>query len=151
MAFDGAITITKKHDYFINEGNKLGYMEKPAENTDPIKIVAGEALKKGEIVYVHDQLTNGDISVKKATATAGLVPIGVAMFDCKKDEEIAVETEGLFKLVAGGTLSAGDKIYASSGKPVAFDSTASAPNSEPCGVALTDATSGDYVYVKFSI
>lgn len=146
-------------DYFVNEGNKIGAM--PTEfgvdgngGTTLVekKLVAGEAIKKGQLVAVYDAWT-----VKVATAATGDYVIGVAMFDAANGDPVVVETEGLFKLTAGGSITAPALLSpADDGKVV----TATAPTvsggayvagTKVVGVALNDASSNGAVYVKFTV
>lgn len=132
-------------EYKINEGNQIGYM--PTEfGTNQIivekKIVAGADLTKGQVVEI-----TGEFEVKATTAASDKV-IGVAMFDAKKDEPVAVETEGLFKLVAGGSIAAGDILEsAKDGKVAKAGSTVK----KAIGVALNSAATNEYVFVKFTV
>ena len=85
--------------YNVNEGNQIGYM--PTEfdangNLVEQKLVADGDLTAGQVVYVSDEMK------VKATAAASAAVLGVAMFDAKNGEPVAVECEGLFKLTAAG-------------------------------------------------
>ena len=130
------------NDYFVGEGNKIGSL--PAEfgenqelNQKVIK--AGADVKKGQVVEI-----TGDCEVSPTSASSAKV-IGVAMFDAKADEEVSVETEGLFKMVASGTITAGDKVTS------AVDGKVATGADNTIGIAITSATADEYVYVKFSI
>lgn len=131
-------------DYFINEGNKIGYG--PAEfgenlTLDQKKLVAGEDITKGQVVEI-----SGDMTVSPTTEASAKV-LGVAMFDAKADENVVVETEGLFKLVAGGSITAGDKVASAEDGTVASAEDGDAT----IGIAINTAVAEDAVYVKFSI
>ena len=130
------------NDYFIGEGNKIGAL--PAEFGEDLSlnqksIKAGADVKKGQVVEI-----TGDCVVSPTTAASAKV-LGVAMFDAKKDEDVAVEAEGLFKMVAGGTITAGSKVTS------ATDGKVVAGTENTIGIAITSATADEYVYVKFSI
>lgn len=130
------------NDYFINEGNKIGAL--PAEFGENQEIIqkvikAGADVKKGQVVEI-----TGDMVIAPTSAASAKV-LGVAMFDAKADEEVAVETEGLFKLTAGGTIAAGDKVTSGA------DGKVVTGTENTVGIALTAATADEYVYVKFSI
>lgn len=130
------------NDYKIGEGNMIGAL--PAEfgenqeiNQKVIK--AGADVKKGQVVEI-----TGDAVVSPTSAASAKV-LGVAMFDAKSGEEVSVETEGLFKLIAGGTITAGSKVVS------AADGKVASGAENAIGIAITSATADDYVYVKFSI
>lgn len=145
------------NNYFINEGNKLGYVDTTFDedvNLQSMKLVAAADLTKGRVVEIASfDAATGSCKVQHATAKSAKM-IGVAMFDYKAGEECAVETEGLFKLVASGAITAGDKVTAAADGKLAkaTAAAASAPGDPTCGIALnTTAADGDWVYVKFSI
>lgn len=130
------------NDYKIGEGNMIGALqaefgEDLALNQKVIK--AGADVKKGQVVEI-----TGDAVVSPTSASSAKV-LGVAMFDAKANEEVAVETEGLFKMIAGGTIAAGDKVTS------AKDGKVATGTENTIGIAITSATADDYVYVKFSI
>lgn len=131
-------------DYFVNEGNKIGYL--PAEfgeelTLDQKKLVAGADVTKGQVVEI-----SGDMIVSPTNGASGKV-LGVAMFDAKANENVVVETEGLFKLVAGGSITAGDKVASAADGKVAK----AVDGNATVGIALGDALADEHVYVKFSI
>ena len=130
------------NDYKINEGNMIGALQaefgEGAELNQKV-IKAGVDLKKGQIVEI-----TGD-AVVAPTSGASAKVLGVAMFDAKKDEEVAVETEGLFKLVASASITAGSKVAS------AADGKVATGTENTVGIAITSAGAGEYVYVKFSI
>lgn len=130
------------NDYKINEGNMIGAM--PAEFGEDLTlnqkvIKAGADVKKGQVVEI-----TGDAIVAPTSAASAKV-LGVAMFDAKANEEVAVETEGLFKMVASDTIAAGSKVVSAAGGKVASGTE------NTIGIAITSATADEYVYVKFSI
>lgn len=130
------------NDYFIGEGDKIGAL--PAEFGENLSlnqkaITASADVKKGQVVEITD-----DMKVAPTSATSAKV-LGVAMFDAKANEEVAVECEGLFKLVASGSITAGDKVEAGADGKVATGIT------NPIGIALNTATDNNPVFVKFSI
>lgn len=134
--------MAKGHEYLINEGNQIGYLPTEFGANQAIiekKLIAGKDILKGQVVELTDSLT-----VAPTSAASGNV-IGVAMFDAKTGEPVGVETEGLFKLVAGGTITAPTKVDSGADGKVVAGST------NPIGIALNDADTGEYVYVKFSI
>lgn len=131
--------------YNVNEGNQIGYM--PTEfdangNLVEQKLVADGDLTAGQVVYI-----SGNMKVKATTAATSAV-LGVAMFDAKSGEPVAVECEGLFKLTAAGAITAGAQVAAAAGGKVA----AAASGANKIGIALNTASAdGDPVFVKFSI
>lgn len=132
-------------EYLVNEGNKIGYMDASFGSDLALnqkRLTADGDLTKGQVVYV-----SGDMKVKATTAATKAV-IGVAMFDAKDGEDIAVECEGLFKLTASGSITAGAEVEAAVGGKVA---TASGTPTKVIGIALNDTSDGEDVYVKFSI
>lgn len=130
------------NDYKIGEGNMIGAL--PAEFDENINLVqkeikASAEVKKGQVVEL-----SGDMTVAPASAGSAKV-LGVAMFDAKADEPVAVETEGLFKLVAAGSITAGAKVAAAANGKVAVGTE------NTVGIAINNATAEEAVYVKFSI
>ena len=131
------------NDYFVGEGNKLGAL--PAdfgENQELLQkvIKAGKDVKKGQVVEI-----TGDCVVSPTSAASAKV-LGVAMFSAKSGEEVSVESEGLFKMIASATITAGDKL-----ESAADGKVAKLAGSNSIGIAITSATADEYVYVKFSI
>lgn len=147
------LTTVKTKEYFVNEGNKLGYMDRPKES-DGVReryLKAGTDLHKGRFVHI-----DGDFTIKEGAV--GKAILGVAMFDATSGEECAVETEGCFKVEAGGAITAGARVASdANGKAVAYTAptessgTVTHTTSEACGIALNKATqSGDIIYIKFT-
>lgn len=132
-------------EYKINEGNQIGYMPTEFGTNQVIvekKIVAGDDITKGQVVEV-----TGEFEVKATTAASDKV-VGVAMFDAKKGDPVAIETEGLFKLAAGGSIAAGDILEsAKDGKVAKAGSTVK----KAIGVAFNSAATNEYVFVKFTV
>lgn len=130
-------------NYLINEGNQIGYMDASFdENLNLVnkKLVAGANLQKGQVVYI-----SADMTVSPTTASSAAV-LGVAMFDAKAGEPVAVECEGLMKLTASAAITAGAKVTSAAGGKVA------AGTENTIGIALSAASKdGDDVIVKFSI
>ena len=132
--------------YNVNEGNQIGYM--PTEfdangNLVEQKLVADGDLIAGQVVYI-----SGNMKVK-ATAAASKAVLGVAMFDAKSGEPVAVECEGLFKLTASAAITAGSQVESAAGGKVA---TVGDTATKVIGIALNAAAAdGDPVIVKFSI
>ena len=141
------MAVVKNEDHFVNdykigEGNMIGALqaefgEDLALNQKVIK--AGADVKKGQVVEI-----TGDAIVSPTSASSAKV-LGVAMFDAKASEEVSVETEGLFKMVASATIAAGDKVTS------AKDGKVATGTENTVGIAITSATADEYVYVKFSI
>lgn len=133
-------------NYLINEGNQIGYMDASFdENLNLVnkKLVAGANITKGQVVYV-----SGDMTVSPTTAASKAV-IGVAMFDAKSGDPIAVECEGLMKLTASAAITAGSQVESAAGGKVA---TVGGTVTKVIGIALSAASKdGDDVIVKFSI
>lgn len=129
-------------DYLINEGNQIGYMDSSfgtGLNLIQKKLVAGADVQKGQVVYI-----SGDMTVSPTTASSPAV-LGVAMLDTKAGQPIAVECEGLFKLTAGGAITAGSKVTS------AADGKVASGTENTIGIALNDATADGDVYVKFAL
>ena len=133
-------------NYLINEGNQIGYMDASFdENLNLVnkKLIAGANITKGQVVYV-----SGDMTVSPTTAASKAV-IGVAMFDAKSGDPIAVECEGLMKLTASAAITAGSQVESAAGGKVA---TVGGTVTKVIGIALSAASrDGDDVIVKFSI
>ena len=133
-------------NYLINEGNQIGYMDASFDanlNLVNKKLVAGANITKGQVVYV-----SGDMTVSPTTAASKAV-IGVAMFDAKSGDPIAVECEGLMKLTASAAITAGSQVESAAGGKVA---TVGGTVTKVIGIALSSASKdGDDVIVKFSI
>ena len=132
-------------EYYINEGNKIGYL--PAEFGENLtleqkKLTASADVVKGQVVEV-----SGDMTVAPTSAASAKV-LGVAMFDAKSGENVVVETEGLFKLTASASITAGDIIESAADGRVAKVGGSAV---KALGVALNTVTTGGDVYVKFSI
>jgi predicted RecA/RadA family phage recombinase len=141
------MAVIKNDDHFVNdykvgEGNMIGALQAEFGENQAIdqKIIkAGADVKKGQVVEV-----TGDAIVSPTTGASAKV-LGVAMFDAKAGEEVSVETEGLFKMVASGTIAAGSKVAS------AKDGKVASGTENTIGIAITSATADEYVYVKFSI
>lgn len=132
----------KGHEYLVNEGNKIGYLPTEfGENQSIVekKIVAGANITKGQVVEI-----TADLTVSPTSASSAKV-LGVAMFSAEAGEPVGVETEGLMKLVAAGSITAGDKITSGANGKVATGTD------NVIGIAVSDAGTDEYVYVKFSI
>lgn len=132
-------------NYFINEGNKIGAL--PAEfgenlDLEQKQLKASADILKGQVVEI-----SGDMTVAPTTAASKKV-LGVAMFDAKSGEPVAVECEGLFKMKASAAITAGAQVESAAGGAVA---TAGITVTKVIGLALGDAAKDEYVYVKFSI
>ena len=129
-------------NYLINEGNQIGYMDASFdENLNLVnkKLVAGADLQKGQVVYV-----SGDMTVSPTTGASAAV-LGVAMFDAKAGDPVAVECEGLMRLTAAGTIAAGSKVASAANGKVATGTE------NTIGVALSAATADGDVIVKFAL
>ena len=131
--------------YNVNEGNQIGYMPTEFDASGKLveqKLIADGDLTAGQVVYI-----SGSMKVKATTAATSAV-LGVAMFDAKSGEPVAVECEGLFKLTAAGAITAGAQVAAAAGGKVAT----AASGANKIGIALnTAAADGDPVFVKISI
>lgn len=142
-------------DYFVNEGNKLGFTDTCFDantNLAAQRFIAGAALKKGRVVILTanapiDGVQSGT-TVTHATGADTDCVIGVAMFDYETGDEVSVECEGLFKLEAGGAITVPGYVKAGA-DGVIMQATDRASS---IGIALSAAAaSGDPVYVKFSL
>lgn len=131
--------------YNVNEGNQIGYMPTEFDANGKLveqKLIADGNITAGQVVYI-----SGSMKVKATTAATSAV-LGVAMFDAKDGEPVAVECEGLFKLTAASAITAGAQVAAAAGGKVA----AAASGANKIGIALNTAgADGDPVFVKFSI
>lgn len=131
--------------YNVNEGNQIGYMPTEFDASGKLveqKLIADGDITAGQVVYI-----SGSMKVKATTAATSAV-LGVAMFDAKSGEPVAVECEGLFKLTAAGAITAGAQVAAAAGGKVAT----AASGANKIGIALNAASAdGDPVFVKFSI
>lgn len=131
------------NDYKIGEGNMIGYMPtefgKTGNNIVEKTIKAKSDVLKGRVVEIV-----GDFEIAHTSASSAKV-IGVAMFNAEAGEPVSVETEGLFKLVAGGAITAGAQVTASAGGTVVVGTT------NTIGIALHAAAKDDFVFIKFSI
>lgn len=130
------------NNYFVNEGNKIGAL--PAEFGEDLELnqkqlKAGADILKGQVVEV-----TGDAEVSPTTAASAKV-LGVAMFDAKAGDPVAVECEGLFKMKASAAITAGSKVTSAADGAVATGTT------NTVGLAITDAAKDEYVFVKFSV
>ena len=134
-----------RREYKINEGNIIGYMPTEFGANQAIvekKIVAGKDVLKGQVVEV-----TGEFEVQPTSAASDKV-LGVAFTDAKAGEPVSVETEGLFKLQAGGSIQAGDLLESAGDGCVAkVGGTAK----KVIGVALNGASTNENVYVKFTV
>lgn len=133
-------------DYFINEGNKIGYTPTAFDanlNLQAKKLTASAAIEKGQLVKI-----SGDMTVAPATALTDAV-IGVAMFDYKSGDEVVVETEGLVYLTAGGTITAGDFVGAAADGKCA--KVTSASTDRHVGIAISSAVANGACIVKLSL
>lgn len=133
------------NDYMIGEGNKIGAL--PAEFGEDLELnqkqlKASADVKKGQVVEV-----SGDMTVAPTSAASKKV-LGVAMFDAKSGDPVAVECEGLFKMKASAAITAGAQVESAAGGAVA---TAGATVTKVIGLALNTAAKDEYVFVKFSI
>lgn len=131
--------------YNVNEGNQIGYMPTEFDANGKLveqKLIADGNITAGQVVYI-----SGSMKVKATTAATSAV-LGVAMFDAKNGEPVAVECEGLFKLTAASAITAGAQVAAAASGKVA----AAASGANKIGIALNTAgADGDPVFVKFSI
>lgn len=133
------------NDYFIGEGNKIGAL--PAEFGEDLdlsqkQLTASLDVLKGQVVEI-----SGDMTVAPTSAASKKV-LGVAMFNAKKGDPVAVECEGLFKMKASAAITAGAQVESAADGAVA---TAGTTVTKVIGLALGDAAKDEYVYVKFSI
>ena len=141
-------------DYFVNEGNKIGYLRTQFDGTASNnlavdKMVADGDLTKGQVVEVtgYDSTTRS-IKVKATSAADSDMVLGVAMFDYKDGDPCSVETEGCFILEASAAITVPSKIASAAGGRV----MALGDGVNPIGIALTPASAlGDRIYCKFSI
>ena len=134
--------MAKGHEYLVNEGNKIGYMPTEFGTGQEIlekKLIAGADILKGQVVEITDSLTVAPTSAASANV------LGVAMFDAKAGQPVSVETEGLFKLKAASAITAPAKVAS------AKDGKVATGTENTIGIALNDAGTDEFVFVKFSI
>lgn len=143
------------NDYKISEGNMIGAL--PAEfsfsstltlTLEQKQLKAGADILKGQVVEITD-----DMVVSPTTAVSNKV-LGVAMFDAKNGEPVSVECEGLFKLIAGEEIAAGDHVSSgAAGKvmKVVNGTVATGVAVNVIGIAISTAKKDKPVFVKFSI
>lgn len=144
------MAVIKSEDHFINdykisEGNMIGAL--PAEFGENLDLnqqilKASAKVMKGQVVEI-----SGDMTVAPTSAASKKV-IGVAMFDAAAGEEVAVETEGLFKMLASAAITAGDIVESAADGAVATVSTTAV---KAIGIAINTAAKDEAVFVKFSI
>lgn len=144
------MAVIKSEDHFINdykisEGNMIGAL--PAEFGENLDLnqqilKASAKVMKGQVVEI-----SGDMTVAPTSAASKKV-IGVAMFDAAAGEEVAVETEGLFKMLASAAITAGDIVESAADGAVATVGTTAV---KAIGIAINTAAKDEAVFVKFSI
>ena len=69
------------------------------------------------------------------------------MFDCESGGEVVVETEGLVYLTAGGTITAGDYVSATTGGKCAKTTS----TDRHVGIAISSAVADGACIVKLSL
>lgn len=139
------------NDYKISEGNMIGAL--PAEFSSTLtleqkQLKAGADMSKGQVVEI-----TGDMVVSPTTAASDKV-LGVAMFDAKNGEPVSVECEGLFKLIAGEAITAGDHVSSGAAGKVmkaVNETVATDVAVNVIGIAISTAEKDKPVFVKFSI
>src|SRR5699024_723477 len=104
-----------------------------------LTLKASDAVTGGQIVEV-----TGDGTVGPAAAASAKV-IGVAGFDADTNENVTVFAGGVQGVVANGSVSAGDSIVAG----VSGSAVAQSGIDPVIGIALSDASDGNLVRVKF--
>jgi hypothetical protein len=91
------------------------------------------------------------VSGAGTVATAGAAAanwVGVAAFDASTNDNVTIHCGGVQSLTASGSIAAGDSLVSAASGQVATG--AAATPSAFVGVALTAATNGNKVRVKFS-
>lgn len=126
-------------NYYVNEGNKLGYQDAQPLGVEQKKLVAKAPITKGQCVSV-----SGDWEVEVTTDLNAGKFIGVCFHDAKAGEAVMVDTEGLVKLDASESITAGAEVTPTAGGAVKI---AGADN-KIIGIAISTATVGEAVYVK---
>lgn len=112
----------------------------PKHRGDAYTRTALTGVTGGQLVKV-----NGSGSVDTATAATHLV-MGVAAFDAATGEKVSVETGGVQRLIATGTVTAGQLVEAATNGTVATH-TNGTNDFNVYGLALTTATAGNLVEV----
>lgn len=103
---------------------------------------ASAAITAGQLVIV-----TGSGTVGPASAATHLWA-GVAAFDAASGDNVTVYTGGVQRIVATGTVTAGQLVEAAAGGTVATHTNGTA-DYNVVGLALTTATAGNAVEVQF--
>ena len=75
--------------------------------------------------------------------------VGVVIYDTDSGDEATVQCAGIAVVEAGGTITAGDLVSSDAdGKAVSLTLSAVSDVAKICGIALDDASNGDYINVK---
>ena len=84
--------------------------------------------------------------------------VGIALGSIASGEEVAVATQGIYRLEAAGNITVGQWVSASADPQAVQTSTFTCTGSEhalsylkPIGTALSTAASGEHVFVKLNI
>lgn len=108
---------------------------------DSITLTASAAITGGQLCVV----SGANTVAPSSAATHNFV--GVAAFDVASGSDLTLHCEGVQRLVAGGTIAAGDRVMAATaGTVVTFTGT---DYSQVVGIALTAAVATATVDVNF--
>jgi hypothetical protein len=108
---------------------------------DTFTSTASATITGGQVLIV-----SGAGTVAPASA-ASVAVVGVAAFDAVNGDKVTVITEGIHRLVASGTVTAGDMVVAAAAGAVA---TGPGTAGQAVGVALTTATAPNTVEVLWA-
>jgi len=114
-------------------------IHKPGE---AITLKASAAITGGQIVVVTG---SGTVGPAGATATNW---VGVASNDASTNDYVTIFCDGVQNCTASGTVTAGDTVSTAAGGAVATNGAPAVGN--VVGVAITTATTGNKVRVKFA-
>lgn len=132
-------------DYKVSSGLQIGVLGTEFGANGSLiekKLTASVAVTKGQVVEL-----SGSLTVRPTTAASANV-LGVAMADAKVGEPVAVETQGLFKLIASAGIVAPTAVESAADGKVA---TKGGTPVKLIGMALNSCSAGEYCYVKFNV
>lgn len=130
-------------NFQVNEGMFIGGQEPQALGVETKKLIAGETLAKGNCVGM---ITPGATHPWKVGYNSNSF-IGVVCNKAKTGEEVVVQTRGLVKLIAGGSIEQGDLVCMSATKVI----TTTTIDKKFVGRAISTASSGEEVYVLLGL
>lgn len=108
-----------------------------------ITMTTAAAVTGGQMLAVTSA---GLVDVASATSTAWL---GIAAFDAASGTEVTVLSSGVQRPTASGSITAGTRVKCAASGRVATFAVGTDPEGAAVGLALTSATDGNPVTVKF--